>query len=306
MTTTPVLEYDHVARAFRKDRAVLTDVSFSVQAEDVVALLGRNGAGKTTLIHLALGLLFPQRGTVRVFGTSPTEHPVAVKQRIGYVSEDQVLPAMMRVPEVLAFHRRIFPSWDAAFERQLLERFGLAGERSRISQLSKGQARQVALVCALCHRPELLILDEPAGGLDAAARREFLETSIQLLNREGTTILFSSHHLSDVERLGGRVVVLDDGRVALDDSLDGLLEQHCVAVVSRRDVANASDLRRVAGCLHVRMVRGEWHAVFRGPASLVRARLRETLGLDDVSCESVPLEELFVDLLGGERMAGVP
>jgi ABC-2 type transport system ATP-binding protein len=306
MTTTPVLEYDHVARAFRPGRPVLADVSFSVHAEDVVALLGRNGAGKTTLIHLALGLLFPQAGRVQVFGMSPTDHPVAVKRRVGYVAEDQVLPPAMRIPEILAFHRRVFPSWDAAFERELLDRFGLAGDRSRLSQLSKGQARQVALICALCHRPELLILDEPAGGLDPAARREVLETSIQLLNREGTAILFSSHHMTDVERLGGRVVVLDEGRVALDETLDELREQHCVAVVSRHDIAHAAEIARVTGCLHVRMVLGEWHAVFRGAPSLVRARLREQLGLDDVSCETVPLEELFVDLLGDERMAGAP
>src|SRR5258705_12536234 len=111
-----------------------------------------------------------------------------------------------RVPssaELIAFHRYLFPLWDSGLERQLLERFSLS-TASRIKSLSKGQARQVALLCAVCHRPELLLLDEPAGGLDPAARREFLETSLQLLNREGTAILFSSHHMTDVERISGR------------------------------------------------------------------------------------------------------
>ena len=305
MTTTPVLEFDRVARGFRPGRPVLADVSFDVQPEEVVALLGRNGAGKTTLIHLAMGMLFPHEGTVRTFGLVPTEEPVAVKRRIGYVAEGQALPPRSSIPEILAFHRRVFPTWDAALERQLLERFELAGDESRIGGLSKGQARQVALICAVCHRPELLILDEPAGGLDPAARREFLETSIQLLNREGTAILFSSHHMGDVERLGGRVVVLSDGRIVIDEPLDALREQYCVAVIPRQTTIHKADVERVAGCLHVRALPGAWHAVFRGPPLAVRLRLRDELGLADVVCESVPLEELFVDLLGGERMAGV-
>lgn len=305
MTTLPVLEYDQVARAYTRDHPVLADVSFAVQPEEVVALLGRNGAGKTTLIHLAMGMLFPQRGAVRLFGLVPTAEPVAVKRRVGYVAEDQVLPATLTIAEVVAIHQRVFPTWDAELEGQLLERFGLAGNRAKLASLSKGQARQVALLCAVCHRPELLILDEPAGGLDPAARREFLETSIQLLNREGTAILFSSHHMTDVERLGGRVVVLHDGRVALDETLDELREQHCVAVIPRDAIASAATIERVTGCLHVRAARGLWHAVFRGAPPLTRQRLQTELGLTDVGCTTVPLEELFVDLLGGERPANV-
>jgi ABC-2 type transport system ATP-binding protein len=212
-----------------------------------------------------------------------------------------VLPASMTVPQVLAFHRRVFPTWDAALECELLERFGLGGSRARIGQLSKGQARQVALICAVCHRPELLILDESADGLDAVARRELLETSLRLLNREGTAILFSSHHLTDVERLGGRVVVLDDGHVALDEPLETLAEEHCVAMIPRGSIASAALLQGVTGCLNVRQVPGLWHAVFRGSVEQTERRIAQELGLTDASCVHVRLEELFVDLLGGER-----
>ena len=127
-----------------------------------------------------------------------------MKQRIGYVSEDQILPPGSTVAELIDFHRYLFPRWDNGLEHELLDRFGLS-TTAKIKRLSKGEARQVALLCAICHRPDLLLLDEPGGGLDPAARREFLEASIQLLNREGSAILFSSHHMSDVERLGGRV-----------------------------------------------------------------------------------------------------
>src|SRR5580700_3303539 len=258
---TPVLEFREIVRAFKKGAPVLNGVSFSMRPGEVVGLLGRNGAGKTTLIQIAMGMLFPHAGSVRVFGLSPIDEPVAVKKRIGYVAEEQVLPTGSSIAELIALHRYLFPDWDPALERELLGRFRLA-VHSKIKHLSKGQARQVALLCAVCHRPELLILDEPAGGLDPAARREFLETSIQLLNREGTAIIFSSHHMTDVERIGGRVVLLDEGKVRLDRALDRLREETCMAVVPRASDPDGAGIGRTPGCLGVRLVFDEWHAVF--------------------------------------------
>jgi ABC-2 type transport system ATP-binding protein len=299
---TPILQFQDIARSFKKGVPVLNGVTFSMQEGEVLGLLGRNGSGKTTLIRIAMGMLFPHTGSVRVFGLSPTDQPVAVKQRIGYVAEEQVLPAGSNIPELFAFHRYLFPTWDSGLERQLLSRFNLAGNTQKIRQLSKGQARQVALMCAVCHRPDLLILDEPAGGLDPAARREFLETSIQLLNREGTAILFSSHHMTDVERLGGRVVLLDDGKVRLDRDLDQIHEDHCVAMVPRTAIPDAATLERLPGCLRARPVFDDWHAVFQGTPEIVQLELKQSLGLDGVRCVSVPLEELFVELVGSNRL----
>ena len=299
---TPVLAFEHIVRAFQKGVPVLNGVTFSVAPGEVVGLLGRNGAGKTTLIRIAMGMLFPHAGAVRVFGLSPTEDPVAVKLRIGYVAEEQVLPAGSSIAELIALHRRLFPNWDQALERALLDRFRLA-VHAKVRQLSKGEARQVALLCAVCHRPELLILDEPAGGLDPAARREFLETSIQLLNREGTAILFSSHYMNDVERLGGRVVLLDEGKVRLDRELDTLHEDHCVALIPRAAVPDAAALEHLPGCLRARPVFDDWHAVFEGTPDTVRCQLEEAFSLNGICCVRVPLEELFVELVGSNRLA---
>ena len=299
---TEVLQLDQLVRSFVRDRRVLDGVTLSVHREEVVALLGRNGAGKTTLIHLAMGLLFPDAGTVRVFGLSPTDHPVAVKRRIGYVGEHQILPPRATIPELIALHKQLFPSWDAQLERLLLDRFALAGNHQKIKALSKGQAQQAALLLAVCHRPELLLLDEPAAGLDPAARREFLETSIQLLNREGTAILFSSHHMGDVERLGGRVILLDNGAIRLDRNLDALREDHCVAVIAKVAVPDASAIRAMPGCLHVRPVRDAWHAVCEGTPLDVSARVAQRLGVADVPCSRVSLEELFVEMVGDSRV----
>ncbi len=235
---------------------------------------------------------------MRVFGLSPTDDPVAVKKRIGYVAEDQVLPGGMSIADLVALHRSLFPKWDQAMERDLLDRFGLS-HRDRIKPLSKGQKRQVALMLALCHRPELLILDEPAGGLDPAARREFLEASIQLLNREGSAILFSSHHMGDIERIGARVMLLDEGTIRLDCELDRVREDLCVAMVPKAWM-EASALEKTPGCLRVRPVFDDWHAVFQGAPDMVQEQLRAPLGSRGIQCIRVPLEELFVELVGGK------
>src|SRR5665811_950099 len=151
---TPVLEFLDISRSYGKSAPVLDGVSFSVAAGEVVGLLGRNGAGKTTLIHIAMGLLTPNGGAVRAFGVSPFDDPVAVKRRIGFVSEEQVLPVRSTIADLIALHRYLFGRWDESLEHQLMERFSLSAT-SQIGRLSKGQARQAALLCAVCHRPEL-------------------------------------------------------------------------------------------------------------------------------------------------------
>ena len=293
-----VLTFEGIHRAYEDGEDVLSGVGFSVSKGEVVGLLGKNGAGKTTLIRIAMGMLEPQRGSVRVFGLDPRERPLEVKRRVGYVSEDQILPPFLTVADVVDIHRGLFPTWDDEMAAELGSRFGLA-PAARIKKLSKGQARQVALMCAVSHRPELLLLDEPAGGLDPAARREFLETSIQLLNEQGTTILFSSHYMQDVERMAGRVVMLHDGGVLVDDELDALREAHTLAVVPNGSGATCEQVRRINGCLGVRERSDGLHAVFALPPNEACGRIRTELGAE-AGCRSIALEDMFIELAGGQ------
>ena len=295
----PAVDFQGISRAYKKDQPVLTGATFAVSPGEMVGLLGRNGSGKTTLIRIAMGLLRPHAGTVRVFGLSPTDDPVEVKSRVGYVAEEQVLPGGSSVEAIIRLYRWLYPKWDLNLELRLMKRFGIS-RTSTIATLSKGQARQVALICAIAHRPELLILDEPAGGLDPAARRELLETSIQSLNNYGTAILFSSHHMADVERLGGRVVLLEDGRVRLDESLTRLHDAVCLAVVTKKLSPDAAAIKAASGCLRVRPVEMDWHAVFRGTPESVGRELTGRLG-GPVKCSRLDLEDLFVELLGEKR-----
>ncbi len=296
----PALEFLDVTHSYKKGRPVLDGVTFSIEPGEVAGLLGRNGAGKTTLINIAIGLISSDAGAVSVFGVGPQDDPVAVKRRIGYVSEDQALPPRSTLAELIALHKYLFPHWDESLERQLLERFALP-RASKIHKLSKGQARQAALLCAVCHRPELLLLDEPAGGLDPVARREFLETSIQLLNREGTAILFSSHHMGDIERIGGRVVLLDKGRVRIDRDLDSIRDDMCVAIVPVDSAPDAAAIERTPGWLGTRRVFKEWHAVVEGAPEEVERELQAIAPGNGIRVMRAPLEELFIELVGGER-----
>lgn len=294
-----IVDFREVHRAYTKDEDVLAGVTFTIEPGQVVGLLGKNGAGKTTLLRIAMGMIETQEGSVRVFGLDPRTDPIEVKRRVGYVSEDQILPGHLRVDGVIALHKNLFPTWDDELARGMIERFSIPGQR-KIKTLSKGQARQIALLCAVAHRPELLVLDEPAGGLDPAARREFLETSIQLLNESGTTILFSSHYMTDVERLADRIIMLHDGRVLIDTELDELRENYSLAMVRRQDGISREQLLALGTCLGVRDRADALHAVFEMEPAGVETLLGGEMGLSEVRYTRIGLEEMFIELAGGQ------
>jgi ABC-2 type transport system ATP-binding protein len=291
-----ILEFDNVSRGYG-GKDVLSRISFNVEKGEVIGLLGRNGAGKTTLIRLVMGMLVPGGGTVRVFGMDPRENAVEVKRRIGYVAEDQELPGFMKVREVVSMYRHLFAGWDEAMAADLIAKFELPPDR-KIKDLSRGQARQVALLCAVSHRPDLLILDEPAGGLDPAARRQFLETSIRLLNETGTTILFSSHYMGDVERMASRLIMIHDHQKWIDSELDDIREGYSLAQVPCEAIVKGEQLLALPSCLCVRKHGDFYHAVYElDPDSCCQA-LRKVLELETAQCRSLGLEEMFIELAG--------
>jgi len=292
------LEFEDVWRAYRRGVDVLAGISLTLPAGQVVGLLGKNGAGKTTLLRIAMGMLTAQRGRVRVLGLDPRRDPVALKRRVGYVSEDQILPPFLRVGELLQLHRELFPTWDEKLAAELVDRFELSSG-TRIQHLSKGQARRAALVCAVAHRPELLLLDEPASGLDPAARREFLETAIQLLDETGCAILFSTHYMSDIERMADRIVLLHEGKVLVDNPLDELLEGFSLAQVPRVEGVTRETLLGVDQCIAVRERPEAFHAILRLQPTEARGALASAVAIAEVRCRPIALEDMFVELVGG-------
>ncbi len=214
----PVLLLEGVRKAFRGHlglgRAVAVDgLSLEVHRGEVFGLLGPNGAGKTTTLKLALGLLRPDRGRVRLFGLPPTEP--ASRARTGFLPEQPYFYDYLTARELLDFYGRLRGLGRAERQREvgrLLERVGLAGrEGLPLRKLSKGTLQRVGIAQALLADPDLVILDEPMSGLDPIGRREVRDLILSL-RREGRTVFFSSHILQDAEMLCDRVAILDRGR----------------------------------------------------------------------------------------------
>ncbi len=208
----------------RPKAKAVNDISFEVKKGEVFGLLGPNGSGKSTTIKMLLGLLYPSRGALQVFGKSPRD--VKVKQRIGYLPEETYLYKYLSAHETVDFFGALFQlSREDRKKRtqQLIEMVGLknAGKRA-VGEYSKGMARRVGLAQALINDPDLIILDEPTSGLDPIGCRE-VKNLIKTLAQRGKTVILSSHLLADVQDVVDRVVVLYGGQIRAQGTIDELL-----------------------------------------------------------------------------------
>lgn len=227
---SPVAEVQNLTRCFGK-KVALNDVSLRIPQGCVFGLVGENGAGKTTLLRHLMGSLRPQRGTVQVLGLDPIRDLVRVLSRIGYLSASPELPSWMRVGQLLAFTRPFYPTWDATHVARLVEMFDI-DLGAKVKSLSTGQNARVGLVLAMAHRPELLILDEPSAGLDPVVRRDILEAIIGSIADRGSTVLFSSHLLDEVERVSDHLAMIGNGKILECDALDSIKAAYRVVTLS--------------------------------------------------------------------------
>lgn len=197
------------------DKCVVNHLDLNIPTGSVYGFLGRNGAGKSTTIKMLLGMVRPNYGNMELLGYNGDELPPAARQRIAYLAEGHPLYNWMSIGEAVRFTSAFYPHWNKELLDQILEHFGLPA-KSKIRRLSNGQRAQVSLALAIAPDPDLLILDDPTLGLDTVVRRDFLESLIQIIHRQGRTILFSSHVLGDVERVADRVGILVDGVLRVD------------------------------------------------------------------------------------------
>jgi len=235
----PAIAVEGLSKRFGR-RLAVDSLTFEVPVGSVCGFLGRNGAGKSTAIRLMMNLLDPTAGRVTLLGLDSRRDHQALMRRVGYVSESPVLYGWMKVRELERFTAAFYPHWNQRLVDELFDRFAI-DRQQKIRHLSRGMHAQLALALALGGDPELLILDEPATGLDVLVRRDFLESIIQLIQQEGRSVLFSSHLLHEVERVADQIVILDRGRVVQAGSMEDLkrstglsLEESFVEAVERR------------------------------------------------------------------------
>ena len=297
----PAIEVQRLTKRFGRKTAV-DDITLSIPRGCVCGLLGPNGAGKTTTIKMLMGLLPPTAGGMCVVGLDPQRQSLQLRQRIGYVPEHHHIYKWMTIGQVFRFVGGIYRNWSDAECMRIRTILGLPMDR-KVKQLSHGELAKLALCVALSHNPELLILDEPTTGLDPLIRQEFLDAIVHLLHKEGRTVLFSTHILSDVDRVADRMIVLKEGRVLAQGSIDELRGRYSKVSLLFAEPPPAE--MTIPGAIRVHRGLREWVAIFEAMDAGRLAALRTSLGASDCMVHPMSVEDIFLELFNHRPHAAV-
>ena len=291
--TTAVIKTQGLKKYFGGEQ-VLQGIDLLIEPGQVVGLIGTNGSGKSTLIKCLLGLLKRSAGSSCIFGEDSWNLSAQAKARLGYVSQEFAILPWMKVQATCDYTGAFYEHWDHDYVSQLLTEWQLPREK-RVSTLSVGQRQKLAVILAMGHRPELLILDEPVASLDPVARRQFLQSLIEFSSDEKNTILFSTHITSDLERIASHVAFLRQGLLGYCGELD-TLKENCKRLRIHAEAPLTSDLR----------IPGTIRSEINGPYALVTVTElhEETLAIlsqqwqAQVTVEDLNLEEIFLEMSG--------
>lgn len=284
---TAVVEVSRLTKSYR-DVTAVDDVSFAIEAGKIYGLLGRNGAGKTTLMQMITAQAFPTSGELRVFGESPFENN-RVLSRICFIKESQKYPDNYRVADVLDLCSDLFPNWDQDFADRLVEVFRLPPKR-QMRKLSRGMLSSVGIVAGLASRAPLTIFDEPYLGLDAASRSLFYELLVEDYAEHPRTVILSTHLIDEVSRILEHVIVINDGRVLIDEETDSLRNRAFTVSGATADVEAFAKGKTV---LHRETLGGLASAIVVGNPGADDRQLARSLRLE---LDNVPLQQLIVHL----------
>lgn len=279
-----VLEIENLCKCY--ENFALQSVTFRVAEGRIVGFIGRNGAGKTTVLKSLLHFVTPDSGEVRFFGQDFSAHEQAIKQKIGFVSGGVRFYPKKKLRVLADVTRRFYPNWDETAFKRYLQRFSLDPEKTP-DMLSEGMKVKFSLALALSHHAELLILDEPTSGLDPVSRAELLDEFLKL-QKEGVSILFSTHIISDLEKCADDIVYISNGQILAEAPMQSFLESYrAVSFASAEAAKPYKD--RLIGLSEDK----------RGCTALVRTADAESLALPAAPAD---LEQIMVHL---ERQASV-
>jgi ABC-2 type transport system ATP-binding protein len=288
---SPVISLSELGKVIG-GKAILSNISADIEPGSIVGLLGKNGAGKTSLIDVLLGFSPPSSGSSSVFGDSSFNLPAATKRRIGFVPQQDELLDSLTGAQQLALNAALHPAWNEALIARLAREWEVPLER-RIQVLSGGERQKLATLLALGHEPDLLVLDEPASSLDPVARRQFLRELLEIAESPTRTVLFSTHIVSDLERVASKLWIIRDGRLAWAGDLDALKESVVRVTLLARD-ALPTDLG-IDDAVSQRSDGRRAQLVLTGWQDERQRELADRLGAD-VTVERLGLEEIFLEL----------
>jgi ABC-2 type transport system ATP-binding protein len=287
-TATPVAKLHQVDLAYGA-KSVLRALDWQLAQGQVVGLLGRNGAGKTTLLEAMLGLREPQSGSVELFGCAAAAVSDADRARIGYVPQRADIFEGFTPSQLLAYFRSFYPRWNTTKVEGLMSRWEIPWEQP-IARLSGGQQQRLSIIRALAHEPDLLVLDEPVAALDPAGRRDFLCELVEQVLDRSTTVVLSTHILSDLERVAFDVAFMRDGRIGMQAPLDELVEH------TRQVSGNGAAIASFVAATQARVLGTLPDANAATASALLRLTPGTSTDVDGLDFERMNLEALFMEL----------
>ncbi|MBB6675197.1 ABC transporter ATP-binding protein [Cohnella nanjingensis] len=286
-----IVKVDRLTKSY-KDIDAVKDVSFTLEENKIYGMLGRNGAGKTTIMHLLTAQIFPTGGDIQVFGEAPYEND-RVLSRICFIKESQKYPTTFAVRDVLEVAAGLFPKWDREFAYSLVEDFRLPLKR-KMTKLSRGMLSAVGIIVGLASRAPLTIFDEPYLGLDAVARSLFYDRLLEDYAEHPRTIVLSTHLIDEVSRMLEHVILIDGGKLLLDEEAEQLQGRAYTVVGSSSKVESFAAGKRV---LARESMGGLTTVTVMGGAGSDDRKQALTLGLE---MAPVTLQQLVVHLTGGK------
>jgi ABC-2 type transport system ATP-binding protein len=288
---SPSVHAEHLSRAFG-DKHVLRDLSFDVRPGDVIGVLGKNGAGKTTLLELMLGFTPPTAGEIKVFGHPSRNMPGAVKKRVGFVPQQDELVDSLLVAAQISLIASFYPNWNHELVADLCAAWNI-NTAARIKTMSVGERQKLSILLAFGQQADLLVLDEPVASLDPLARRQFLEQLVELSTDERRAVIFSSHIVSDIERLANRIWILKEGQLNWQGDLDTLKES--IVRLHLHSATGLPERVEIPGLLAWRRLDSGALAIARDWTEQAQQALQKQLGCT-IRIEPLGLEEIFLEL----------
>ena len=279
-STPHVIEINHVKKSY-KDREVLENLSIQIEAGQIIGLVGRNGAGKTTMIESIMGLREIETGDIKIWQKPLGDLSQEQKEQIGFVPQDSIGFEWMRVWQYIEYFGGFFRGWDEKYSEQLLEKWQL-DKKSRIADLSGGQQQMLQVIQVLSIKPKLLILDEPVAHLDPNMRRQFLAELVELTCELGTTVLFSTHIISDLERVASHIALLNHRKIEHFYELEKLKES-AASLLFEKEVPETKNFEHL---INWQSINNGHKAIIASPGGSTVLEIEKQL---DISIQSQPL-----------------